>query len=146
MLCQHKRRRKPSASATDCIVSRNSRDIVKMEEDGTQVQVTITFALTCAVVTWQASRLPIFPLLSPPTPQIPNVFSVQQPEYFFQKVKPHQNLQGPPSPLSVRVAQKAQKELPPAAYLASFFSSQLFPLDHFNPNTVLAVSQNHQSS
>ena len=79
MLCQHKKRRKPSASATDCIVSRNSRDVVKMEEDGTQVQVTITFALTCAIVTWQASRLPIFPLLSPPPPQKPQVCAVHPP-------------------------------------------------------------------
>lgn len=113
-------RKQASAGATDRPgVCRNSKGIVNMEKDWTQLRVAPRSSPgVAAVATWQASMPPVLLLLFPPTPHIQNLFSVQQPDCLFQKghIK---TSSGPP--ISISVTQKAQKELPPTTYLASRF-------------------------
>lgn len=90
-----------------------------------------------------ASHLAGLRASSVPAPPPPILNLVSAARCVFQKVKPHQNLQWPP--ISIKVTQKAQKEIPPTTYLASFFScssSLTIPVQ----TQSLLECQNHHSS
>lgn len=129
-------KQQPCASAIDCIVCRNSKDVVKTEEELTQVQVTITFApLYCS------SHLTCF--------HVSCIVSPRHPQYIFNTAARVilRNQATPKPPVTPHFSQNGPWG--PEGAPSYYFFELIIPPPHapriIPIQTVPSVSQNCQS-